>query len=64
MYKFTIEYYYEKYHTGVLNPNKTRTGSVFAKNRSEAIAKLKLADNDYLGIEKVTFEETEDRSDT
>ncbi|MBQ2897992.1 MAG: hypothetical protein IJE46_06725 [Clostridia bacterium] len=59
MYKFTIEYYYERYHTGVLNPNKTRTGVVYAKNRSEAISKLKLVDNNYLGIQKATFEEVE-----
>ena len=57
MYKFTIEYYFERYNAGVLNPNKTRTGVVFAKNRSEAISKLKLVDNDYLGIKKVAFEE-------
>ena len=64
MYKFTIEYYCERYYTGALNPNKTRTGVVFAKNRSEAISKLKLADNDYLGIKNVTFEEVDEGRDT
>ena len=64
MYKFTIEYYYERYHTGALNPNKTRTGVVFAKNRSEAISKIELVDNNYLGIKNVTFEEADDGRDT
>ena len=57
MYKFTIEYYFARYHTGALNYNKTRIGVVFANNRADAISKLKLVDNDYLGIKKVAFEE-------
>ena len=55
--KFTIEYYCKIFHTGDLNYNKTRTGVVFAKNREEAISKLRLADNDYIGIKNMTFEE-------
>lgn len=36
MKRFVIEYYFEKYHTGDSNYNKTRTGVVFAKDREEA----------------------------
>ena len=57
MYKFTIEYYYERYHTGALNPNKTREASVLANTRKEAIGKIKDADACYLGIANAKFEE-------
>lgn len=57
MYKFTIEYYFERYHTGALNPDRTRIGVVFAEDRSGAVSKLRLADNNYLGIKNATFEE-------
>ena len=57
--KFTIEYYCERYHTGDLNYNKTRTGVVFANDRNEAVSKVRLADNDYIGIRNMMFEETE-----
>lgn len=57
MNRFTIEYYYQKYHTGGVNYNTTRTGSVFAKDREEAISKVRLADNNYISIKNMTFEE-------
>lgn len=57
MKRFTIEYYCEKYHTGDVNYNKTRTGIVFAKDREEAVSKVRLADNNYIGIKNMSFEE-------
>ena len=57
MKKFTIEYYCQKYHTGSVNYDETRTGIVFAKDREEAVSKVRLADNDYIGIKNMTFEE-------
>ncbi len=59
MNKFMIEYYCEKHHTGELNYNKTRTGVVFAKDREEAVSKVRLADNNYIGIKNIKFEEIE-----
>jgi hypothetical protein len=55
--KFTIEYYCERFHTGDLNYNKIRTGVVFANGREDAISKVRLADNNYIGIKNMTFEE-------
>ena len=49
----------ETYYNGDLNYNKTRTGVVFANDRNEAVSKVRLADNDYIGIRNMTFEETE-----
>lgn len=57
MYKFTIEYYFERYHTGALNPNKTREAVVLANNRAEAIKKIKAVDDCYLGVANARFEE-------
>lgn len=57
MNKFTIEYYCQKYHTGSVNYDKTRIGIVFAKNREEAVSKVRLVDNDYIEIKNMTFEE-------
>lgn len=57
MNKFLIEYYCEKHHTGELNYNKTRTGVVFAKNRKDAVLKVRLTDDEYIGIKNMTFEE-------
>ena len=57
MKKFTIEYYCQKYYTSGVDYGKTRTGVVFAKNREEAVSKVRLADNDYIGIKNMTFEE-------
>lgn len=57
MYKFIIDYYCERYHTGDLNYNLTRTGVVYSKNSKEAIDKLKEVDNEYKGTKNLTFEE-------
>ena len=57
MKRFVIEYYFEKFHTGDLNYNETRTGVVFAKDREEAVSKVRLADNNYICIKNMTFEE-------
>lgn len=57
MYKFTIEYYFERYHTGALNYNSKRQGRVFANNRSEAIAKIKEIDDNYIGAANIEYEE-------
>lgn len=63
MYKFTVEYYCERYHTRELNYDKTRTGVVFAKDREDAVSKVRLADNDYIGIKNMLFEEIEKGGD-
>ena len=57
MYKFTIEYYFERYHTGELNYSRKRTGVVLANNRNEAVKKLCEADNNYIHSANITFEE-------
>jgi hypothetical protein len=59
MYKFTIEYYFERYHTGALNYSSTRTGVVLASNRDEALKKIREVDNNYIGSAHITFEEVE-----
>ena len=59
MNKFTIEYYCDRHHTGDLNYGTTRTGVVFAKDRNEAVSKVRLADSDYISIKNMTFEEIE-----
>lgn len=63
MKRFEIGYYCDKYHTGDVNYDNTRTGVVFAKDREEAISKVRLADNDYIGIKNMTFEEIMQGSD-
>ena len=60
MYKFTIEYYFERYHTGALNYSRTRTGVVLANNRNDAVKKLCEADNNYIRSANITFEEVEE----
>lgn len=57
MNRFTIEYYYEKYHTGTVNCDKARTAVVFAKNKQEAIAKVRSVDDLFISIKNMTFEE-------
>ncbi len=60
MYKFTIEYYFKRYHTGALNYNCTRTGVVLANNRNEAVKKLCEVDNNYIASAQITFEEVKE----
>lgn len=57
MYVFTIEYYYEYYHTGNLNTTDTRTAIVYADNRDEAIKKVKNADNHFVSSKSISFRE-------
>jgi hypothetical protein len=59
MYKFTVEYYFERYHTGAINPNRTREAIVFANTKGEAINKIIKADAYFIGTAKVKFEEVE-----
>ena len=59
IYKFTIEYYCERYHNGDLNYLVTRTCVVFAKNRDEAVSKARLVDDNYISIKNMTFEQIE-----
>lgn len=60
MYVFTIEYYYEYYHTGNLNTTDTRTATVYADNCGEAIKKVKNADNDFVCLKSISFREISD----
>ena len=57
MYKFTIEYYYLRYHTGGINTGFTRTAIVYADNLTEAKKKIVKVDNDFECVAKVSFEE-------
>ena len=57
MFKFTIEYYYSKYHTGDINYNTTRVGIVYAKNKDVAVSKVRLTDSNFIDIKNMTFEE-------
>lgn len=57
MYKFTVEYYYMRYHTGVLNTTVTRTATVYAENLNEATKIIVKADNDFECVANVSFEE-------
>ena len=60
MYRFTIEYYFERYHTGALNYSRTRTGVALANNRKEAIEKVCKADSEYIRSANITFEEVKE----
>lgn len=57
MYKFTVEYYYMRYHTGNLDKTVTRTATVYAENLDEARKKIVKADNDFECVANVSFEE-------
>lgn len=57
MYDYTIEYYFERHHTGELNYGATRTGLVRAKTLAEAEAKIKVSDPSYICTANVSFEE-------
>lgn len=59
MYKFTVDYYYQRYHTGVIDESKTRRAVVFANNRSEAIKKVREVDGNFIRSARVGFEEME-----
>ena len=57
MYKFTIEYYYVRYHTGGVNTDFTRTAIVYADNLTEAKERIAKVDSSFEGVAKVSFEE-------
>lgn len=57
MYKFTIEYYYLRYHTGGINTDFTRTAIVYADNLTEAKKRIVKADNNFISVANVSFEE-------
>lgn len=57
LYRFTIKYYYCRYHTGNLNTAATRTAVVTATSRSEAIQKVVQVDDNAISIANLEFEE-------
>ncbi len=57
MYKFTVEYYCSKYHTGEVNYTITRKGTVYATDKNEAVKKILEADDNYIAIASIEFEE-------
>ena len=57
MFEFTIEYCFERYHTGNINTQDTRTAIIYADSRDEAIAKLEKVDNDYIFAKNISFRE-------
>ena len=60
MFKFKIDYYFNRYHTGVVMTDRTRSGIVTANNRGEAVEKIRQADNNFISIANVEFEEVAD----
>lgn len=61
MYKFTVDYYYQRYHTGAIDDSKTRQAVVFANNRAEAIEKVRKVDSHFIRSARVGFAEMEER---
>ena len=59
MYRFAIEYYFSRYHTGELNKSVTRKCVVTAANRQEAINKLVEVDYSAISIANMEFEEVQ-----
>lgn len=57
MFRFTIEYYYERHHTGSINVDVTRKAVVIANNKEEALEKIQRADADYICVAELLFEE-------
>ena len=60
MYKFKIDYYFNRYHTGAVITDRTRRGIVTANNRGEAVEKIRQADNNFISVANVVFEEVDD----
>ncbi len=53
MYKFTIEYHYERFDRGGLKgtlKNTKRTAVVYAKDREQAVEKIKNLDDSFIRI--------------
>lgn len=48
--KFTITYYYQKYHSGDIDKRHKRSATVYAANLTDAIDKVKDFDSGYLGV--------------
>lgn len=57
MFKFTITYYFDVYHTGEVNTNKARIGVVSAANKEKAVDKIKQVDKDFVCVADLVFEE-------
>lgn len=57
MYKFTVEYYYVRYHTGCINTDVSRNATVYAENLDEVKKKILKVDNDFECVANVSFEE-------
>ena len=56
MCKFTIDYYYKKYHTGDTNKEEWRTATVIANTLEEALNKVRTIDPSYIMDRNVSFE--------
>lgn len=57
MYKFTVEYYYKRYHTGNISTKVSRNATVYAENLDEVRKKIVKVDNDFECVANVSFEE-------
>ncbi len=57
MFEFKIDYYFENYHTGSLNTDKFRKATVKAEDKEAAIEKIKQADNEFIQIKELKFNE-------
>lgn len=57
MYKFTVEYYYRRYHTVSASTVVSRNATVYAENLDEARKKILKVDNDFECVANVSFEE-------
>ena len=56
-YKFTIEYYFSRWHTGELNIKQTRIAILTASNRKEALEKVFDVDDNFIDVASMRFEE-------
>ena len=63
MYKFTVEYYYRRYHTGSINTEVSRKATVYAENLDEARKKILKVDNNFECVVNVSFEEMTEESE-
>lgn len=63
MYKFTIKYYYARYHTGAIDNTNTREATVYAENLNVAKEKIKKGDKDFESTACVSFEEITEGKD-
>ena len=56
-YRFTIDYYFVRYHTGNLCKTQTRKAVIIAPNKAEVLRKLSDVDESWIAVANMVFEE-------